>query len=94
MVAQRNLETHGQSWDEELSPEDLIVFRDWASELSHMIAMSIERSFFLKNEEVVELYVFPDAFSETMCIVAYFQDQPNGELSYVVRTCRVAPYHD
>ena len=25
---------HGQSWDEELSPEDEIAFKDWASELS------------------------------------------------------------
>ena len=46
MVAQKNLEMHGQLWDEELSPEDLIVFRDWASEMSHMIAMTIEIKFF------------------------------------------------
>ena len=37
---------HGQSWDEELSPENEIYSKDWASELSHMNEMALKR---LKN---------------------------------------------
>ena len=52
---------HGQSWDEELSPEDKIAFKDWASELSHMNEMAIKRKYLSKNAEVVDLHIFADA---------------------------------
>ena len=81
----------GQSWDEELSPEDGIAFKDWASELNHMNEMAIKRKYLSKNAEVVDLHIFADASLEAMCIVAYFQYQQTGELAYVVGKCRVAP---
>ena len=49
---------HGQSWDEELSPEDGIAFKDWASELNHMNEMAIRRKYLSKNAEVVDLHIF------------------------------------
>ena len=82
---------HGQSWDEELSPEDGIAFKDWASELNHMNEMAIKRKYLSKNAEVVDLHIFADASLDAMCIVAYFRDQQTGELAYVVGKCRVAP---
>ena len=71
---------HGQAWDEELSPEDEIAFKDWASELSHMNEMAIKRK-----------YIFADASLDAMCIVAYFRYQQTGKIAYVVGKCRVAP---
>ena len=62
----------GQSWDEELSPEDEIAFKDWASELSHMNEMAIKRKYLSKNAEVVDLLIFADASLDAICIVAYF----------------------
>ena len=81
---------HGQSWDEELSPEDEIAYKDWALELSHMNEMAIKRQYLSKNAEVVDLHIFADASLDAMCIVAYFRDQQTGELVYVVGKCRVA----
>ena len=52
---------HGQSWDEQVSPEDEIAFKDWASELSHMNEMAIKRKYLSKNAEVVDLHIFADA---------------------------------
>ena len=34
----------GQSWDEELPPEDEKAFKDWASELSHTKELSFKRN--------------------------------------------------
>ena len=82
---------HGQSWDEELSPEDGIAFNDWASQLNHMNEMAIKRKYLSKNAEVVDLHIFADASLEVMCIVAYFRDQQTGGLAYVVGKNRVAP---
>ena len=82
---------HGQSWDEELSPEDVIAFKDWASELSYMNEMAIKRKHLSKNAEVVHLHIFAHASLDAMCIVSYFRDQKTGELAYVVGKCRVAP---
>ena len=82
---------HWQMWDEELSPEDKIAFKDWAPELSHMNEMTIKRKHSSKNAEVVDLHVFADASLAAMCIVAYFRNQKTGELAYVVGKCRVAP---
>ena len=82
---------HGQSWAKQVSPEDEIAFKDWASELSHMNEMAIKRKYLSKNAEVVDLHIFADASLEAMCIVAYFRDQQTGELAYVVGKCRVAP---
>ena len=82
---------HGQSWDEQVSPEDEIAFKDWASELSHMNEMTLKRNYFSESVEVVDLHVFADASLDAICMVAYFRDQQTGELAYVVRKCRVAP---
>ena len=82
---------HGQSWDEELSPEVEIEFKDWASELCHINEMAIKRRYLSKNAEVLDLHVFADASLDAMCIVAYFRDQKTGGFSYVVEKCRVAP---
>ena len=69
---------HGQSWDEESSPDDEIAFKDWASGLSHMNEIAIKRNNLLKNAEVVHLQIFADASLDTMRIVAYFRDQQTG----------------
>ena len=82
---------HGQLWDEQVSPEDEIAFKDWASELSHMKEMTLKRNCLSENVEVVDLHVFADASLDAMCMVAYFRDQQTGELAYVVGKCRVAP---
>ena len=39
---------HGQLWDEQLSPEDEIAFKDSASELSHMNEIAIKRKYLSK----------------------------------------------
>ena len=74
---------HGQSWHQELSPEDEIAFKDWASEFNHMNEMDIKR--------IVDLHSFAYASLDVMCIVAFFRDQKTEELAYVVGKCRVAP---
>ena len=51
---------HGQSWEEKVSPEDGIAFKDWSSELSHMNKMTLERNYLSNNAEVVDLHVFAD----------------------------------
>ena len=79
---------HGQSWDEELSPEDEIAFKDWASELNHMNEMAIKRKYLWKNAEEVDLHIFADASLDVMCIVTYFPDQQTGEFAFVVGKCR------
>ena len=71
---------HGQSGDEELSPDDEIAFKDWASELSHMNEMAIKRRYLSKNDVVVDLHVFADASLDAMCVVEYFRDQKTGSL--------------
>ena len=80
LLLKRIWKRHGKSWDEELSPEDKITFKDWASELSHMNEMAIKRKYLSKNVEVVD----------AMCTVAYFRDQKTGKLAYVVGKCLVA----
>ena len=65
---------HGQSWDEQVSPEDEIAFKDWASELSQMNKMTLKRNYLSENVEVVDLHVFADASVDAMCMVAYFRD--------------------
>ena len=82
---------HGKSWDEQVSPEDEIAFKDWASELSHMNKMTLKRNNLSEKFKVVDLHVFADASLDAMCMVAYFRDQQTGELAYVVGKCRVAP---
>ena len=39
---------HGQAWNEELSPEDEMAFKDWTSELNHMNEMTIRRKYLSK----------------------------------------------
>ena len=82
---------HGQSWDEQVSPEDEIAFKDWASELSHMNKMTLKSNYLSENIEVLDLHVVADASLDAMCMVAYFRDQQTEELAYVVGKCRVAP---
>ena len=84
LLLKRIWKKHGQSWDEKLSPEDEIAFKDWASELSRMNEMAIKRKYLLKIAEVVGLHIFADASLDAMCIVAYFRDQQTGVLAYVV----------
>ena len=82
---------HGQSWHEELSAEDEISFKDWASELNHMNEMAIKRKYLSKRAEIVDLNVFADASLDAMCMVAYFRDQQTRKLAYVLAKWRVAP---
>ena len=69
---------HGQLWDEELSPEDGIAFKDWASELNQISKTAIKRKYLSKNAKVVDLHIFADASVDVMCIFAYFLDQQTG----------------
>ena len=39
----------------------------------------------------VDLHFFSDASLEAMCIVAYLRKQDNGEVTFVIGKCRVAP---
>ena len=82
---------HGQLWDDELSQEEKIISKDWASELSQITEMAIRKKFLWEIAEVVDWHVFADASLETMCQVAYFRHQQTGEIAYVVGNCRVAP---
>ena len=61
---------HGQAWDEELSPEDELAFKVWASELNHMNEMASRRKYLSKNAEVMELHISVDASLDAMCKVA------------------------
>ena len=72
---------HGQTWDEKLSPEDEISFKDWTSELNHMNEMAFKRKYSSKKSEVLDLHIFADASLDAMCIVAYSRDQQTGELA-------------
>ena len=73
LLLKRIWKKHGQSWDEQVSPEDEIAFKDWASELSHMNEMTLKRNYLSENVEVVDLHVFADASLDAMCMVAFLE---------------------
>ena len=82
---------HGQSWDEEVSPEDEIAFKSCASGLSRMNEMALKEYFLSSCAEVLDLHVFADGSLYAMCMLAHLRDQQTGELVYVLGKRRVAP---
>ena len=65
----------------------LKLFIDWCSELRE-IRTENSRKWTLSN---LRLHIFTDASEETMCIVAYLQDEKTLGLIYVIGKCLVAP---
>ena len=81
----------GQAWDKRLPAEHLKLFSGWCSDLSEIMAMSVNRIYFERSYKNFRLHIFTDTSEEPMCIVAYLQDVSTLKLTYVIGKCRVAP---
>ena len=64
----------GQAWDKELSAERLKIFSDWCSELREIRTTLIKRLYFENGCNNLRVHIFTDASEETLCIVAFLQD--------------------
>ena len=82
---------NGQSWDKELNEENRHAFEKWASEMIQVNQMVLKRTYFESGVNKVDLHIFSDASLEAMCMVAYLRKQDNGEVTFVIGKCRVAP---
>ena len=84
---------NGQSWDKKLNEENRQEFKKWASEMMHVNKMVLKRTYFESGVGVnkVDLHIFSDASLEAMCVVAYLRKQDNGEVTFVIGKCRLAP---
>ena len=80
----------GQAWDKMLTAEGSKQFSDWCSELREIRTMSLNRLYFENGCTNLRLHIFTDASEESMCIVAYLQDEATLKLTYVIGKCRVA----
>ena len=65
--------------------------KNWASEMIHVNQMVLKRTYFESGVNKVDLHIFSDASLEAMCMVAYLRKQDNGEVTFVIGKCRVAP---
>ena len=82
---------NGQSWDKELNEENRHEFKKWASEMIHVNQMVLKRTYFESGVNKVDLHIFSDASLEAMRMVAYLRKQDNGEVTFAIGKCRVAP---
>ena len=82
---------NGQSWDKERNEENRHEFKKWASEMIHVNQMVLKRTHFETGVNKVDLHIFSDASLKAMCMVAYLRKQDNGEVTFVIGKCRVAP---
>ena len=82
---------NGQSWDKKLNAEDRLEFNKWASEMTNVNQMVLKRTYFESGVNKSDLHIFTDASLEAMCMVAYLRKQENGEVTFVIGKCRVAP---
>ena len=85
---------NGQHWDNEVEPSEKEEFLRWKEQLPIVAETSIDRRYFNKERDKVELHVFADASEDTMCAVAYLRSQPKkylADLAFVIGECRVAP---
>ena len=63
----------------------------WASEMIQVNQMVLKITYFESGVNKVDLHIFSDASLEAMCMVAYLRKQDNGEVTFVIGKCRVAP---
>ena len=82
---------NGQLWDKELIEENRHAFGKWASEMIQVNQMVLKRTYFESGVNKVDLHIFSDASLEAMCMVVYLRKQDNGEVTFVIGKCRVAP---
>ena len=82
---------NGQSRDKELDEENRHAFKKWASEMIQVNQLVLKRTYFESGVNKVDLHIFSDASLEAMCMVAYLRKQDNGEVTFVIGKCRVAP---
>ena len=81
----------GQAWDKELSVQHSKLFNEWCSESRELRTISINRLYFKNSCSNLRLHIFTDGSEETICIVAYLQDQAKLRLTYVIGKCPAAP---
>ena len=85
---------NGQHWDNEVEPSEEEEFLRWKEQLPIVAKTSIDRRYFNKERDKIELHVFADVSEDTMCAVAYLRSQPkeySADLAFVIGKCRVAP---
>ena len=73
--------------------EESKIFR-WQEQLPVVAQTSIDRRYFNRERDKIELHLFADAFEDTMCAVAYLRSQPkkySAYLAFAAGKCRVAP---
>ena len=57
----------------------------------HVNQTVLKRTYFESGVNKVDLHIFSDTSLEAMCMVAYLRKQDNGEVTFVIGNCRVAP---
>ena len=84
---------YGQRWDESVSNEERACFLAWATELTSMRQVKLNRHYFMSLPGHMELHIFSDASLEAMAIVAYirYQQKTGSEVSFILEKSRIAP---
>ena len=73
---------YGQRWDESVSNEERACFLAWATELTSMRQVKLNRHYFISLPGHMELHIFSDASLEAMAIVAYIRYQQKTGAKY------------
>ena len=87
----------GQHWDEELQIDTVEKFLELSVELPKLAEITIPRSYFSGNFELLELHMFGDSSQEVFSAVAFLRAQVNTssglkrELAFVLGKASVAP---
>ena len=87
----------GQHWDEELPKDTVEKFLEWSVELPKFAEITLPRTYFSGNFELLELHMFGDSSQEVINAVAFLRAQvntsggPKTELAFVLGKARVAP---
>ena len=85
---------NGQHWDNEKEPSEENEFLRWKEQLPIVAETSIDRRYFSRERDKVELHVLADASEDMMCAVGFLRSQPkeySADLAFIIGKSRVAP---
>ena len=85
---------NGKPWDSEVESGEEEESMRWKQQLPVVVETSIDRRYFNKERDIIELHVYADASEDTMYALAYLCSEPKkyfADLAFVIGKCRVAP---